>query len=108
MLTESRGHRFCIGSLDAEGFSFLHKFAGDLRYAPVNPRDIREIHEILWDGVVRMMAHRKNQIKEAYRKRKLRRQLPTPESAIALISEVRSLHDYETYDGGGLEMAQDH
>ena len=74
--------------------------AGDLRYAPVNPKDIREIYEILWDGVVRMMAHRNNQIKEAYQERKLRRQLPTAESASDLISEVRPPYDYETYEGG--------
>ena len=65
MPNDSRGHRFWIGNLDAEAFSFLYHFAGDLRYAPVNSKDIREIHDILWDGVLRMMSLRNAQIREA-------------------------------------------
>ena len=71
MPLDSRGHIFWIGNLDAEAFSFLYHVAGNLRYAPVDPKDIQEIHGILWDGVVRMMELHNSQIREAYQARKL-------------------------------------
>ena len=108
MPTDWRGHRFWIGNLDTDAFSFLYHCAGSLRYAPVDAKDIREIHTILWDGVTRMMAYRNKQIRDAYRERKIHGPPAPSESRNIPLIENRIPYDYELYEGGDLDLAQEH
>ena len=54
-----------------------------------------------------MMALRNIQIREAYQKRKLGH-VPPPTQVDDPSATERPPYDYEVYEGGGLEMAQEH